>query len=71
MSKALLSSFRAVVLLTLFFNLVFFLVFLSRALRRCCSPANTFSTDPTDSQYYQQLHLFLVTMIFKQESGQP
>ena len=38
MSKVLLSSFRTAVLLTLFFNLVCFLVFLSRALRHCRSP---------------------------------
>ena len=44
MPKALLSSFRTGVLLTLFFSLVCFLVFVSRALRRCRSPVNIFST---------------------------
>ena len=51
MSKALLSSFRTAVLLTLFINLVCFLVFLSRALRRCGSPANIFSTLTTTNIY--------------------
>ena len=49
MSKAFLSSFRTAVLLTLFFNLVCFLIFLSRALRCCRSPANIFSTPPINS----------------------
>ena len=60
MSKALLSSFRTAVLLTLFFNLVCFLVFLSRALRRCRSPANIFSTLTKNGRRLAELLFFSV-----------
>ena len=57
MSKALLSSFRTAVLLTLFFNLVFFLVFLSRALA-CRSPVNIFSTLTRNGRSLAELLFF-------------
>ena len=60
MPKALLSSFRAGVLLILFFNLVCFLVFVSRALRRCRSPANMFSTLTKNGRRLAELPFFSV-----------
>ena len=60
MSKALLSSFRTAVLLTLFFDLVGFLVFLSWALRRCRSPANIFSTLTKNGRRLAELLFFSV-----------
>ena len=62
MSKVLLSSFRTTVLLTLFFNLVCFLVFLSQTLRRCCSPANIFSTLTKNGSRLAEL-LFISVLI--------
>ena len=63
MSKALLSSFRTAVLLTLFFNLVCFLVFLSQALQHCRSPANIFSTLTINGRRLAELLFFPVLIV--------
>ena len=60
MAKALLLSSRTAVLLTFFFNLVCFLVFLSRTLRRWGSLANIFSTLTKNGRRLAELLFFSV-----------